>query len=596
GIFTQILVAIFLNHQVTNFLNTFFPSCYQFQYALFVEESLSRITWRITKVDDFIKRCNSPVHILSISTSLQSVFLDFILAFTQSSTLMKEKSKRNPLLRDECSNSSLSDLPQDVIELDNNIHEIDVSENGIEIIDMSLVENDAFVNATKLKEVNVSNNEITELSPDVFRDNPNLLSVDVSRNHIICIHKDVFSNLKKIVEIHAGSNKMTFIDPDTFRNNPDLTELTVSWNNIEEIHPKTFKNNPNLEYVNFRSNKIKSLSSDTFNDNPKLKSIDLRSNSLVTIERGTFLNNPQLEHLLLSKNEHVRFHDGFKIHSTVLKVFDVEHCNLTNMPAGILEEANSLKELNLANNNLTSLENITDGYSETMTELEILDLSNNNLQTITIDVFSNKLTKLKELRIAGNAFLCNCTLRTLWLWAQKQGLVPAEPQIMCSTGMNIIAWDELRNYNCSSEALMETDESLPLTNIIVDSKPSNSFINLPSEKQPENNKSLSHPSSGLIKEHKYHPQNKTEHAIDEYHGHEDEFYDFEDSVQDIGRSNRIMIGISLSILLVVVFIIIPVIFIMRRKNGLYKITKPMKKPFDAGATEQKSAFTAPPAI
>ncbi|KAJ9592143.1 hypothetical protein L9F63_001259, partial [Diploptera punctata] len=51
----------------TNFLNTFFPSCYQFQYALF--ESLRRITWRITKVHaSLLEECAPPGDIATVHT------------------------------------------------------------------------------------------------------------------------------------------------------------------------------------------------------------------------------------------------------------------------------------------------------------------------------------------------------------------------------------------------------------------------------------------------------------------------------------------------------------------------------------------------
>ena len=450
---------------------------------------------------------------------------------------------------------------------------------------------DAFANATKLNKVNVSNNEIVDLNADVFRDNPDLITVDISRNHIVRIDKNVFSNQKNIIDIHAGSNKMEFIDPDAFGNNPHLTQLVISWNNIEEIHPETFRKNPNLQSVDLRSNRIKSISPYTFDKNPKLKSVDLRSNSLLTIDKNTFLHNPQLQHVLLSKNEHVRFHDGFRIHSTVIKVFDAGECNLTHLPAGILNGANSLRELNLANNNLSSLENITDGYAETMTKLEIMDLSNNNLQTIDIDLITNKLTNLKELRIAGNAFLCNCTLRTLWLWSQKEGIIPAEPKIMCKSGMNSIPWDELRNYNCSDEALMGSNQ--PSDQKIIDVKPPGS--------QSRNVENFEFSDSGSKDKKPYHPSGEyPQDTNDKYLYTEHDIYEeVITSEEFLNRNNKIAVGISLFVLLAVALILLPLLFFMKKKKrGSFKPTVLIKMPLDNNnlASDQKPVLTVPPSM
>jgi Leucine-rich repeat (LRR) protein len=400
--------------------------------------------------------------------------------------------------------NSLSSLPVDIITLKNHIHELDISDNSIKTVDTYLVQRyypelrrldvsrnkvtrmfssspvdkssleiidasfnyiaeldpSTFSSASKLCELNMSNNEISSLNEDMFASNPELVRLDIRNNHIVAIHRDAFRNNPKITEIYAGSNSLTYLHPGTFRENPRLTKVTLSWNRIQDIHPQTFCNNPNLEYLDLNGNKLKTLDPGVFQNNPGLKSVDLRSNSLVTIHETTFQNNPNLEHLFVSRNEHIRFHNGLIILASSLKVFDAQQCNLSELSVDVFKNTTDLRELHLGNNNLASLDCVTDthsnGYEDTFTKLEVLDLSNNQLQTISVEVLRNKMTNLKTLRIEGNPFLCDCKLRSVWLWSQKTGIIPSQPQITCTdVQRTAVPWDDVQHLNCSDESLTE---------------------------------------------------------------------------------------------------------------------------------------------
>jgi hypothetical protein len=253
---------------------------------------------------------------------------------------------------------------------------------------------------------------------------------------------------------------MTYLHPDTFSGNPQLTKVTVSWNKIQDISPQTFYNNPNLEYLDVNNNKLKALNPGVFQNNPRLKSVDLSSNSLVTIHDTTFHHNPNLEHLFLSRNEHIRLHSGLIIIASSLKVFDAQHCNLSSFPADFFKNSTALRQLLLGNNNLTSLDCVSnkndDDYMDTLTKLQVIDVSHNQLQTINVEVLRNKMTQLKSLRIEGNPFLCDCKLREAWLWSQKVGIIPPQPQIMCTdVQWRSVPWDDMQHLNCSDESLTE---------------------------------------------------------------------------------------------------------------------------------------------
>jgi Leucine-rich repeat (LRR) protein len=405
-------------------------------------------------------------------------------------------------------NNRLSSLPVDIATFKNHIQELDIGDNSIQKVDTYLVQRyypelrrldvsrnrisrffstspldnsslevvdasynyiteldpSAFSSASNLKELNVSNNEISSLSEDVFARNPELVRVDVTNNHILIIHRDAFRKNPKIREIYAGSNSMTYLHPDTFSKNPQLTKVTVSWNKIEDIHPQTFYNNPDLEFIDFNNNNLKTLNPDVFQNNPILRSVDLSSNSLVRIHDTTFHKNPNLEYLRLSKNKHLRFHSGLLILASSLKVFHAQHCNLSHLSCDFFKNATNLRELLLDNNNFTSLDCVSntdsDEYVDTLTELQVIDLSNNQLQTIDVEIFKNKMTQLKSLRIEGNPFLCDCKLRNAWLWSQEVGIIPPQPQITCTDmQQRPVPWDDVEHLDCNDESHTEVSES-----------------------------------------------------------------------------------------------------------------------------------------
>ncbi|XP_069694890.1 insulin-like growth factor-binding protein complex acid labile subunit [Periplaneta americana] len=479
-------------------------------------------------------------------------------------------------------NNSLTSLPVDVMTLTNHIKELYLGHNSITVVDTAEVEKyypelrrldvsknqisrivstnpvsqssleiinasynyiaridpGTFSNARKLKDVDLSNNDVSSLGEDTFVNNSDLVRIDISRNHIITIHRNAFRNNPNITEINAGYNKMTYLHPDTFSKNPLLTKVTVSWNDIRKIQPGTFSNNPLLESIDFNTNKIQAVHSSAFTNNPNLKSVDLSSNAIISLHPDTFTNNEKLEYLFLNKNQHMRVLDGLVIRASTLKIFDMQHCNLTELPKGLLSNTSSLKELNLGNNNLTTIANLTNPensqYVDTLTKLEVLDLSNNQMQTINVEVFSNNITKLKTLHIAGNPFLCDCKLRRVWLWSQKQGIIPREPQINCTNVQReSVYWGDVEHLDC------EEEEESPAEDIsTVGSTSDVPGCDTCTEKY------FVSPTPNI-------PQSRSE-----------------------DRGNKILVGVSLFFLLLVILVILPLLFIMRRKYGTYKVTKP----------------------
>lgn len=512
-------------------------------------------------------------------------------------------------------NNRLSSLPVDIITLKNHIRKLDISENTIKQVDTYLVQKyypelqifdinknqithlfstspvdnssleviDAsfnyiaeldpitFSSASKLSELNISNNEISSLSEDMFASNPELVKLDISNNYILTIQRDTFRNNPKITEIYAGSNSLTYLHPGTFRENPQLTKVTVSWNRIQDIHPETFYNNPKLEYLDFNGNKLETLDPGVFQNNPILKSVDLRSNFLVTIHENTFQNNPKLEQLLVSRNEHFRYHNGLIILASSLKVFDAQHCNLSQLPVDIFNNTSNLRELHLGNNNLTSLDCDADtdsnNYVDSFSKLQVLDVSNNQLQTISVEILNNKMTNLKTLRIEGNPFLCDCKLRNVWLWSQKVGIIPSQPQITCTdVRRGTVPWDDVQNLNCSDESPIEESTSS------VKGMHPKSGDKSQAEESTSTLPGTVTSNDGYLRSE---PQNVDWIESSDFLGYSvPEISNIPDLVRkDNGVKNAVLITASILFIIAVLLVIVVFLFHMRRRYALYKVSK-----------------------
>jgi len=148
----------------------------------------------------------------------------------------------------------------------------------------------AFNWRTKLTELKMWGNKISEILPGTFENMSSLEILDLSYNKIKHLNSAMFSAL-------GAFNGLT-----------KLTRLQMSSNQISEIFPGTFENMSSLENLYLSYNKIKHLNSamfsglGAFNVLTKLTRLELFSNEINEIIPGTFENMSSLEHLDLRYN------------------------------------------------------------------------------------------------------------------------------------------------------------------------------------------------------------------------------------------------------------------------------------------------------
>ena len=217
---------------------------------------------------------------------------------------------------------------------------------------------------------------------------------------------------------------------------PDLSKLHLSDNRFQTIKSSWFTGLNNLKVLNFANNLIETLDNPSvFADRPALTGMILGGNKLATIHRRLFRGLTSLKHLDLSQNSLVDLDDGLfrdlvRLEQVELGRNNFKQLNITRLFAktrnivlidlsenqldnNSFNEASiecldfqyTLTELNLSKNKLRSI-----GFLRNMAALEKLNLSENEIETLcdltgnllgrlvkltNIDLSSNHLTKLQ---------------------------------------------------------------------------------------------------------------------------------------------------------------------------------------------------------
>lgn len=140
---------------------------------------------------------------------------------------------------------------------------------------------DTFLNASKLKYLNLQHNLIEILEEGTFLGAENLEEILLGRNKINWIDKNTFQKLKKLKILNLNDNLIKNLDADLFSSNANLRELRIPRNQIESLPETLFKQNSILKIINFRENRIKSLTATMFNQLSNLGELWMEENICV---------------------------------------------------------------------------------------------------------------------------------------------------------------------------------------------------------------------------------------------------------------------------------------------------------------------------
>lgn len=193
---------------------------------------------------------------------------------TENEVLPKESAIiTNKIIQINFENCSMSSLSTSIFEEYDDIHILNVSYLGLNIL------NDQLFNVTHIVDLDASHNNITEVSSFLF------------------------VNAKKIIKVNFSFNQIDRIDSVVFDGNSQVEVLNFAYNNISSLPKEFFDHFPELKRLNLSHNAIKSFEDYMFYNLKKLTTLDLSHTMLTTIKSATFFYQTQpLKYLDLSDN------------------------------------------------------------------------------------------------------------------------------------------------------------------------------------------------------------------------------------------------------------------------------------------------------
>ena len=187
----------------------------------------------------------------------------------------------------------------------------------------------------------------------------------------------------------------------------------ISLNNFQfdRLMRANFSRFIGVECMNIMNSVINDVDYDTFADNEALHELEL-SNTNMDSSDLTFITHPKFTPVRVSITQSPLIETlNFYGTPTLTKITGLSLAGnrLRRIEPTLLASMPNLETLELSNNELSEL-----SWSKLarMTKLNKLYLDNNNMQSIPDDVFKTFFA-VKELKIAGNPFHCNCNLK--WL-------------------------------------------------------------------------------------------------------------------------------------------------------------------------------------
>ncbi|MEE6502811.1 hypothetical protein FKM82_004640 [Ascaphus truei] len=288
-----------------------------------------------------------------------------------------------------CDNRKLKAIPK----IPARIQQLNLQFNEIEAVMAK-----SFVNATALREINLSHNNIksNRIDVGVFGKLPHLVQLYLHHNDLEELPSPFPSSIERLL---VGFNKISKVRDHDLKGLVNLTMLDLCNNNIEKIRGKTLTRTKNLMQLNICNNKLHSM---PLNLPPSLMYLSMENNSISKIPEDYFT---QLQNLIAIR---------------------MSHNNLEEVPVKMFNLPN-LVELNLGYNKLQRVFFIPRSLEHLYLQDNEFEILNITLMCPTIDPMNtNRLTYLRvdqnklKAPISTYAFLCFPHIHSIYYGEQKR--------------------------------------------------------------------------------------------------------------------------------------------------------------------------------
>ena len=273
------------------------------------------------------------------------------------------------------------------------LEKLNLSDNQIKSLPGSV-----FSDLVELEDLNLSDNRVASLAASVFNNLSELEKLNVSNNKIASLPASVFNNLSGLEELNVSNNQIASLAASVFNNLSELEELNVSNNQIASLAASVFNNLSDLEELNVSNNKIASLPTNVFSSLTKLKYLWLHNNNITSVTANAFASLTNLKGLALDGNEVSVLSANAFANLTNLEYLWLSADAVTSLPSSVFSKPTNLLYLSLSADGVTSLPATL--FSQ-LSNLKYLSLSADAVTSLPATLFS-QLTSLKYLRLFGD--------------------------------------------------------------------------------------------------------------------------------------------------------------------------------------------------
>lgn len=259
------------------------------------------------------------------------------------------------------------------------------------------IEDDAFRGqGPYLKNLNLQDNELTEVPVKALKILINLSLLDISKNRITQIDNHGFITLRKLTTLKISDNNVTLASHALSGLENSLKNLNLKGTK-QKIVPECIKNLRSLAFLDLSQNSIRELpgpdGSSVFEGLNSLTALNLERNLLVQLRGDAFLGvKHSLSSLSLLNNLLPEFPTAAISTLTELKVLDIGFNLLNKLPTDAL----------LRNPLIT-----------------LLALDGNPLPTVPEEAFAHLNHTLRGLSLGGRFLNCDCRLRWIIEWIRS---------------------------------------------------------------------------------------------------------------------------------------------------------------------------------
>jgi Leucine-rich repeat (LRR) protein len=235
-----------------------------------------------------------------------------------------------------------------------------------------------------------------------FGDDTHMLDLSCKNKTILVSEDFSEQNVTNVTSVHLNDNCIQFVPAEAFKSLVSLRYLYLQNNQINKIHFSAFQSNVHLITLDLSGNKLQELSPIIFQKSSNLLWVNITGNPL---------NASALEPTLFNSS---------------LNTIDADNCNNTQYSINAFEAIPYLRGLNLKENAVFTVENLT--IFENI-KAEEMNLENYVFQKLLKSGYNDS----SELRYDGiqkvilgpsnTSFMCFCNRLSAWFWCFERPLM-----------------------------------------------------------------------------------------------------------------------------------------------------------------------------